>query len=144
MSSLLKKVCIAAVLASGINIFILYIANSFFLPEPILINMGGPGSPLVRLTVMPIIFFSTIPAFGAAGLLFILRKVTSRALLIFWVFSLMILIASFAMPRWLPTPLSQKFTLGIMHVIAAATIVTVFSATGQKTLNQNVTNASPL
>lgn len=139
MSSLLKKALLAAIIGSGLNLVVWYVANHFVLPEPILIRPGAPGTSIVPLSILPIVGFSSVPAFLTAGFLFALRKITRHHMPIFWALSFLILLASFYAPHSLPTPLSQKFALDIMHVIAATTIVTILSTGSRKNRNGNAT-----
>ena len=73
------------------------------------------------------------PAIGAAILLAILNRFTSRPMRVFQWIAAIFLLVSFGGPLFLP-PLetSTRIVLSIMHVVAAGAIVGVLSALGKE------------
>lgn len=123
---------VAAVAAAVGNLLLFFVAGAA-LANPLEIQMGGPGSPVVPLSATPIILTSTIPAFVAAGFLALLGRFTRRPFLIFQVVAVVFLVLSLGGPLSLPVATSTKVVLSLMHVIAAAAIVGVLSRMGRET-----------
>ena len=90
------------------------------------VNLLPPPAPAEKLPVLPVILSSAIPAFLAAAVLALLAKFTpSKAVMIFEVMALVLVLASFAGPLMLPesTTMASKIVLCAMHVVAGAAIV---------------------
>lgn len=111
----------AAGVAVGANILIWLLARALALPLDI--QMGGPQSPVVPLTVAPVVIMSAVPALLAAGLLWLLGRFSARPFAIFQIVAVVVLLLSLAGPLSLPVGGVNKLVLGVMHVVAALTIV---------------------
>jgi hypothetical protein len=70
-----------------------------------------------------VVVATTLPAFAAALLVWLLGRFTPRPWTIFYVISAVFLLLSFGGPAGLPIELGGILALNLMHVIAAAAIV---------------------
>lgn len=122
-----SRLWLAALAAAGIaaiaNIAIWLLAGA--LAVPLNIQVGGPQSPVVPLGAGPVIVMSVVPALLGAALLWLLNRFTARPRLVFQVVAVVVLLLSLAGPLLLPVALANKLVLSLMHVVAAAVIVSV-------------------
>ncbi|OGO68686.1 MAG: hypothetical protein A2Z37_16870 [Chloroflexi bacterium RBG_19FT_COMBO_62_14] len=72
------------------------------------------------------------PAIGATILLAILGRFTRRPFLIFQIIAAVFLLLSFGGPLSLPVSGVVKMVLGLIHIVAAGTIVGVLSTLGRE------------
>jgi hypothetical protein len=83
-----------------------------------------------RLAVSQLFVTTMIPALGATLLLFLLNRFLAQPMRIFYIVATLFLLVSFAGPLSLPADKAIIFTLTLMHIIAAAAIVTVLTHYG--------------
>jgi hypothetical protein len=112
---------VAAAIASAANLIVFYLAKIVF-------GVGfvfamQPGADPQALAAFQVIVSSTVPAFGAAGLLYGLNRFTRRGLLIFQVIAVVLLLVSFGAPLTLAPDGSIKAALSIMHLVAGTAII---------------------
>lgn len=111
---------IGGVIAAVINIAIFFIAKltdvSFVLPA-----MKEGADPVI-LNVVAILISSIIPSIAALLLLLLLKRLTIHHLRTFYLISGALLLLSF-FPLTIDIPNSTRVILGLMHVIAAVSIV---------------------
>jgi hypothetical protein len=120
---------IAAAVAVVANLVIFFLAGAFV---PLEVQAGGPGSPVMPLTAVPVIVTSALPAFGAAVLLALLGRFLSRPHLIFMIIAIVFLLLSFGGPLSLQVNTGSKVVLSLMHVVAAVAIVGVLNTMGRE------------
>ena len=105
-----------------------------YLLAPALFNFSlaipvmGPGSPITPLPFTMVVFATAVPTIGATILLAVLNRFTRRAVTIFRISAVVILLLSLAAPFSLPVPLLVRATLASMHVITAAIVVIMLTA----------------
>jgi hypothetical protein len=123
-SKLLPAAAVSGGIAALINAVLFFVLVPLLNAGPIMVQMGppSPDTPFVELTVFQVIFASLIPAFAAAGVLWVLGRVSQRPFSIFRIVALVGLIASFAPFTVTPFTGAQVVVLGLMHVAAAAAI----------------------
>jgi hypothetical protein len=117
---------IAALVAAVANLLIYYLVPALFNFE-LAFPLQGPGSEIQRLPVFMVIGVTLIATIGAAVLLAVLNRFTSRPVTIFRVIAVVFLLLSFAAPFSLPVPLRVPLTLATMHAITAAIITYVLT-----------------
>jgi hypothetical protein len=88
------------------------------------VQLGAPSpeTPFVEMTVFPVIFASVMPAFVAAGLLWLLGRFTAQPFSIFRIVAVVGLVSSFVPFTSAPFSAQQIIVLGLMHVAAAIAI----------------------
>jgi Family of unknown function (DUF6069) len=107
------------IIAAIANVIVYFIAGAAEVPLQII----SPGSgQLERLTLIPVVLASLVPAFAAATLLLVLRRFTPRANLIFQVIAAVFLLASLSGPLGMPIDAGTKIVLNLMHLIAGVVI----------------------
>lgn len=117
----------AGVLALTANLLVYLLVPALF-NFSLAIPVMGPGSPITPLPFTMVVFATVIPTTGATILLAALSRFTTRAVTIFRVTAVVLLLLSFAGPFSLPVPLIVRATLAGMHVITAVIIVAVLTA----------------
>lgn len=121
---LLPAAAIGGGIAALINAVLFLVLVPLLNAGPIMVQMGppSPDTPFVEMTVFPVIFASFLPAFAAAGVLWVLGRVSQRPFHVFRIVALVGLIASFAPFTVTPFTAAQVIVLGLMHVVAAIVI----------------------
>ena len=94
-----------------------------------LISSTLPVSPDGQpISILPVILASILPVIGAGFVYWVISLLTRRAYLYFAMISVVILIASFAMPFSVPDmPVSMALILNVMHVVVAGSVLLYFS-----------------
>ncbi|WP_028457194.1 DUF6069 family protein [Chloroflexus sp. Y-396-1] len=115
-----KAALIGAAIGVVANLIVYAIARAggleFSAPVP-------PTNQPMPLPVVAVVVSTVIPAIGAAVLLALLNRFTSRPLRVFLICAGVVLVLSFAGPFTLPVSLLEQMILNLMHVIAAGAIV---------------------
>jgi hypothetical protein len=117
---------LAAVVAAVANLVVFMIERmvlGLVLPVP-----QGAGGELAPLPASMVVGVSVVAAIGATLLLAILRRFVRQPLRWFQIIAALTLLLSFGGPFWLPADVATKVGLGVMHVVAAATIVGILRA----------------
>jgi Family of unknown function (DUF6069) len=94
----------------------------------------GPGSQeLTGITIAPIALVVVISAVGAGALLWVLQRLfRERALRIFQVVALVVLVLSLALPLTLNEPAEGQLALIVMHILVGSAIIGTFTWVGTK------------
>ena len=82
---------------------------------------------LEAIPLFAVIAASLIPAFLGAGFLVLLQKFTKNPLQKFQLIAIVLALLSLISPMTLPTNLGGKMALGLMHLVAATSIVWALS-----------------
>lgn len=97
------------------------------------VMVAPPGSvQAIPLGVLPVILSSFVPGVAATVLLYVLGRLTPKPLKAFWAISALFLLFSFNGPISLPVGGMNKAILGLMHVVAAASIVGILTKYSDK------------
>jgi len=119
----------AAVAAFVAVVVVFGIAGLFGVPLEV---MAPPTYETLSPMEVSFIAQATIPpAIGATILLAILGRFTRRPFLIFQIIAAVFLLLSFGGPLSLPVSGVVKMVLGLIHIVAAGTIVGVLSTLGR-------------
>jgi hypothetical protein len=120
-----RATVLAGATAAIANLIVYWLGVTLF-AVPFLIPMPGlPDFALMHLPISNIVILSTVPALGAAVVLWLLGRFTQRPFRLFGTIGLVVLILSFGSPLALATDQATKLWLEFMHVVAAAAILTV-------------------
>ena len=120
----------AAVAAFVAVVVVFGIAGLFGVPLEV---MAPPTYETLSPMEVSFIAQATIPpAIGATILLAILGRFTRRPFLIFQIIAAVFLLLSFGGPLSLPVSGVVKMVLGLIHIVAAGTIVGVLSTLGRE------------
>ena len=121
---------VAAVAAFVASVVVFGIAGLFGVPLEV---MAPPTYETLSPMEVSFIAQATIPpAIGATILLAILGRFTRRPFLIFQIIAAVFLLLSFGGPLSLPVSGVVKMVLGLIHIVAAGTIVGVLSTLGRE------------
>jgi hypothetical protein len=115
---------LAALVCAVVNLIIYFAVPALFnfsLDVPLM----GPGSAVQQLPFYMVLVVSVLTSFGAAGVLAMLNRFTSRPITIFRIVAAVLLVLSLGAPFSLPVALNIRLTLAAMH-LAAAAIITYF------------------
>jgi len=127
---LLRVGLMAAVAAFVAVVVVFGIAGLFGVPLEV---MAPPTYETLSPMEVSFIAQATIPpAIGATILLAILGRFTRRPFLIFQIIAAVFLLLSFGGPLSLPVSGVVKMVLGLIHIVAAGTIVGVLSTLGRE------------
>lgn len=112
-------------IAAVVNLLIFFILPPVLGAAPIMVQMGppGPDTPFAELPAFAVVAASLIPAFMAAGLLWLLGRFTARPFSTFRIIAVVGLLLSFGPLFTAPMPTGTVISLGLMHVVAAVAIV---------------------
>lgn len=123
-AKLLPAALIGGGIAAAVNLLIFLILPPVLGAAPIMVQMGppGPDTPFVEMPAFAVVAASLIPAFIAAGLLWLLGRFTARPFSIFRIIAVVGLLLSFGPIFSAPMTTGAAISLGLMHVVAAAAI----------------------
>jgi hypothetical protein len=120
-SGLLPGALAGAVIGSVLNLIVYFVATGVL---NIVLQAPNPQTQELMPIAFPfVVVATTLPAFAAALLVWLLGRFTPRPWTIFYVISAVFLLLSFGGPAGLPIELGGILALNLMHVIAAAAIV---------------------
>jgi hypothetical protein len=122
-----------AALAAFLGVTIVFYISRNLFGLSLILPLAPQYQALGPLTIGILAQATVPPAIGAAILLAILNRFTSRPIRIFHWIAAIVLLVSFGGPLFLP-PLgtSTRIVLSIMHVVAAGAIVGVLSMPGKE------------
>jgi hypothetical protein len=95
------------------------------------IPVMGPGSPVGPLPFSMVIVATALPTAGATLFLAILTRYSEHPVTIFRIVAGVLLLLSFGAPLSLPVSLGVRMTLASMHVLTAAIIVALLTASAR-------------
>lgn len=123
-AKLLPAALIGGVVGAVLNALLFFVLAPLLGATPIMVQLGAPSpeTPFVELTVLPVVFASIMPAFIAAGLLWLLGRFTAQPFSIFRIVAVIGLVSSFVPFTSAPFSAQQIIVLGLMHVVAATAI----------------------
>ena len=120
---LLRGGIIAAVLAVVANLVVYAVARGLF-DVSFVMRYEGPDASPGRLPVGWVVVVSVVAAVVATALVWVLGRVSSRALTVFRIVAAVVLVASLGGPLTVEdASTSTRVALGVMHVVTAAAIV---------------------
>lgn len=122
-----------AAIAAFLGVTIVFFIGRYMLGLTLILPLAPQYETLGPLTIDNLVQATVPPAIGAAILLAILNRFTSRPIRVFQWIAAIVLLVSFGGPLFLP-PLetSTRIVLSIMHVVAAGAIVGVLSMLGKE------------
>jgi hypothetical protein len=126
-ASLLSRALVAGLVALAANLLVYLLAPALF-DFSLAIPIMGPGSPIQHLPFTMVAIVTLVATFGATILLALLNRFTMRPVMIFHGIAVVFLLLSFSGPFSLPVPPFVRITLASMHVITAAAVVIVLTA----------------
>ena len=102
----------------------------------------GPGSEtLTDVTIGPIIFFVAVASIAAGILLWLLQRfVPNRALRIFQIAAVIVLLLSLGLPLGLDQPLEGQLSLVAMHILVGGVIIATMTWVATKPGNEAETS----
>jgi hypothetical protein len=120
-AKLLPAALIGGVVGAVLNVALFFVLAPLLSATPIIVQ-PSPDMAAMELTFVPVAIFSVLPAFVAAGLLWLLGRFTAQPYTIFRIVAVVGLVLSFG--PFITTPFSaqQVIVLGLMHVVSAITI----------------------
>jgi hypothetical protein len=123
-SRLLPLAATGGIIGAVINAALVLLAPSLLGQA---IQAASPGSTAQDVPVIVAMMASFIPAFAAAGVLWLLNKFTKTPLPIFQILGVILALLSLLSPLGLPVSTSSKVMLEIMHIVAATSIILALS-----------------
>lgn len=118
---LLPAALIGGGLGALVNVVLFFVLTPLLGASPIMVQ-PTPDMAAIELTFVPVIIASLLPAFVAAGLLWLLGRFTAQPYTIFRIVAVVGLVLSFGPFAASLFSAQQIVVLGLMHVVAAITI----------------------
>jgi hypothetical protein len=119
---LMQASVLAAITATVANLLVYYLIPALF-NFTLAFPLQGPGSEIEHLPAFMVIVATVLPTIGAAVLLALLYRFTTRPRRTFRLIAILFLLLSLLPPFSLPVAFSIQLTLAIMHITAGAVII---------------------
>jgi hypothetical protein len=130
----IQKLLTAAAIAGGvgalINLVIFFVLPAVF-NVSLRIPLMGTGSELVELPFFMVIMASIVPAFGGAGVFWVLSKFTAQPVRIFRIIAIVFGGFSLIMPFSMGIGVTQTIILDLMHIVVAVSVTYFITTRGK-------------